>query len=402
MLANSKYTFKNFLVVAIWILIGSGTVVLLIAAIARRNSERCAGIEISITGIQNKSFIDKKEVASQLEKTNAGKLEKNPLHAIDLAAMESDLKKNSWIKNAELYFDNNNVLKVKVTEREPVARIFTKSGLSFYIDSSMARIPLSDKFSARLPVFTDFPTDALVLSKEDSDLVGGIKTLSQFIENDPFWMAQIDQVNITSNKTFDLIPKLGDQIIHFGNADNCQEKFNNLLCFYKQVLAKYGWSRYSSIDVQFSGQVVATRRGANEIKMDSMRSVEIMKTLIANAEKQTNDSSSIQLDQPADNSDNINIPGEDEKIQNKNVPINTKDENYKPVSVTPVHVPEKPKSGNQNSKKGNNPVNHSSSFEKPHPAPLKTFESKPPEKIPQKKILRKPKAVMPSKTKTDY
>ncbi len=89
-----------------------------------------------------------------------------PLHSIDLASMETALKKSQWIKNAELFFDNNNVLEVRITEREPIARIFTTSGSSFYIDSSLARLPLSDKFSPRLPVFTDFPTDVIVLSKK--------------------------------------------------------------------------------------------------------------------------------------------------------------------------------------------------------------------------------------------
>ncbi len=181
-------------------------VVLLIAAIERRNSEKCAGIEINITGIQNNYFIDKKDVVSILEKTNGGKLEQKPLHTIDLAAMETDLKKSSWVKNAELYFGNNNVLEVKITEREPIARIFTNSGLSFYMDSSLTRLPLSDKVSARLPVFTDFPTDLKVLSKEDSNLMKGIRTLSQYIGKDGFWMGQIDQVAITPDKKFDLVP----------------------------------------------------------------------------------------------------------------------------------------------------------------------------------------------------
>ncbi len=113
-------------------------------------------------------------------------------------------------------------------------------------------------------------------------------------------MAQIDQVDISPNRSFDLIPKLGDQVIHFGDAENCEEKFNNLLCFYKQVLTKLGWTHYTAIDVQFKGQVVGVRRGANEIKMDSLRSVQIMKALIADAQQHTNDSTNIQLDQPAE------------------------------------------------------------------------------------------------------
>ena len=163
MLINSKYTIKNILVASIWIIVGSGMIVLLVAAIEKRNNERCTGVEIKITGIQNNYFIDKKDVISILQKTNGGKIEKMPLHKIDLAKMETELRKSQWIKKAEIFFDNNNVLEVKITEREPIARIFTKSGSSFYIDSSLTRLPLSDKFSPRLPVFTDFPTDVIVI-----------------------------------------------------------------------------------------------------------------------------------------------------------------------------------------------------------------------------------------------
>lgn len=398
---NGKYTFKKILVAAIWIVIGSGTVVLLVAAIEKRNNERCARIDIQITGVQNNFFIDKKDVVSILEKTNAGKLEKMPLHAIDLAAMEAELQKNRWIKKAELFFDNNNVLAVRITEREPIARIFTTSGMSFYLDSSLTRLPLSDKFSPRLPVFTDFPTDVIVLSKEDSNLIKDIRTLSQFINSNPFWMAQIDQVDISSNHTFDLIPKMGNQVIHFGDAENCEQKFNNLLCFYKQVLTKIGWTHYSAIDVQYKGQVVGVRRGANEIKMDSLRSVQIMKALIEDAQKHTNDSTNIQLDQPSDD-DNINSSREIENVPDEDVKINTSINNKERVSVTPIHVPEKSTSGNQTSAKTNAALtSHSSSVEKPNPTPLKSMIVKQSNNLKDAGKNKKiPKTVMPSKT--DY
>ena len=399
MSANGKYTVKKLLEAMVWILLGSGTVVLLIAAIAKKNNEHCAKIEVDITGVQSNFFIDKKDVLGILQKANGGRLETKPLHSIDLALMETELQKTQWIKNAELFFDNNDVLEVKITEREPIARVFTFTGSSFYMDSSLVRLPLSDKFSARLPVFTNFPADVMLLSKADSNLMRDIKTVSEFISTDPFWMAQIDQVDISPGRTFDLIPKLGNQVIHFGKAENYQEKFNNLLCFYTQVSAKQGWSQYSSIDAQFTGQIVGVRRGAGEIKMDSLRSVQIMKAIIAEAQKHTNDSTNIQLEQPEDNNNNINTSTEIENIPDEDVKGNSNAIFKNRVSVAPIHVPEKPVFEKHVRK--NERTSHLS-VERPGPAPIKIQAPaiKQPVSKPLQNTTRKPKTVMPPKT--DY
>ena len=195
MALNNKYTFKNILSITVWVILGSGIVVLLIAAVTKKNNEVIKGMEISITGVQNNYFIDKKDVIKILEKVNGKSLKDAFTNSLDLTKMESVLQKDQWIKKAEIFYDNNNVLQVKVTEREPIVRIFTTTGASFYMDSSLKRLPLSDKFSARLPVFTNFPTEVIVLKRKDSILLKNIKTLGEFIGNDPFWMAQIDQVS---------------------------------------------------------------------------------------------------------------------------------------------------------------------------------------------------------------
>ncbi len=300
MTTTAKYKLNKILTVMVWILLGSGMVVLLVAAITQKNNEQCVKTVIKISGVQNNFFIDKKDVLDILQKVNGRKLEKQPIKNFDLAAMETALKKDKWIRKAELFFDNNDVLQVNILEHEPIARIFTESGVSFYMDSTLKRLPLSDKFSARLPVFTNYPTKIKVSSKKDSSLLRQIKLLSEYIVGHPFWMAQVEQIDISPEETFTLIPKLGDQLIDFGSTANYQEKFENLLTFYRQVESKAGWNIYSVIDVKYKGQVIGVRRGAAEIKEDSLRAIQIMKSMIANAQKRSNDSSSVQLQDAAD------------------------------------------------------------------------------------------------------
>ncbi|MEO6454481.1 MAG: hypothetical protein ABIN97_10430 [Ginsengibacter sp.] len=301
---NKRYNFKKILETIVWVLFGAGTIVLLGAAMYEKNNKYCKAVEINIEGVRNNFFIDKNDVNTILEKMNFGKLKMKPVNTFDLAGMETILKKNKWIKSAELYFDNNDVLRINIMEREPVARIFNSEGYSFYIDSSLKKLPLSDKFSARLPVFTNFPFRINTYSKADSALLVDIKNISTYILQDPFWMAQIEQVDITPDQTFEMIPKVGNQLIIFGSAENYEEKFKNLLIFYKNVQSKVGWNKYATINISYKDQVVAVRRGAEDIKLDSLRTIQLLKILIANAQKQANDSlNNIQLVQPKD--DNV-------------------------------------------------------------------------------------------------
>ena len=295
MAKNKQYTFRNIMTATVWILLGAGVIVLLVAAISKKDTQLLSRMEITIKGVQNHYFINKEDVKGILEKVNTKPLDNAMVSTLDLVSMEKELQKEKWIKNAEIFIDNNNVLQVKVTEREPVARVFTTTGASFYLDSSLMRLPLSKKFSARLPVFTSFPTDVIVLTKADSILLRNIKVMSEFIEKDEFWMAQIDQVDITPNGSFELIPKVGNQVIRFGDMQNYEEKFNNLLAFYKKVQIKAGWNKYSVLDVQYKNQVVAVKRDAVEIKADSLRAIQIMKKIIEDAKKKTNDTTNIQL-----------------------------------------------------------------------------------------------------------
>jgi cell division protein FtsQ len=395
MAANKTYKLKKILSVSVWLILASGVVVLLVAAMSKKNTEHVKGIDIKISGIQNNYFIDKSEVLKILEKVNGKKLEKSAISSLDLAAMENQLAKSEWIRKAELFFDNNKVLQVKISEREPIARLFTVSGSSFYIDSSLNYLPLSDKFSARLPVFTSFPTDVKIIKKRDSALLQGVKILSEYINAHPFWMAQIDQIDISNEGHFDLIPKLGNQVIRFGDADNYEQKFNKLLAFYKQVETKVGWNKYAVLDLQYKNQVVGVVRDAAEIKSDSLRAVEIMKAIISEAEKNTSDSTKIQLPQPVDNNEKIIesplLDNTSHESNNEN--INTPEK--KVGTVTPIHDHEKPFFIKQFPGENKAVDRHPSSNEKPRPALKQRVERK--QKEAEKRV---PKAVMPPKS--DY
>lgn len=269
---------KKRLIQAVWILFGIGSIVLFGAAMQKKNQKNCAGVQVEIAGAAQNMFLDEKEIMQILNRSKP--LVGASIGKTNLRALENRIENNSWIQNAEMYFDNRQVLQVKIVERQPVARVFLIDGGSFYVDSACLRLPLSDKISARVPVFTGFPSNKSVLAKPDSALLEGVVKLASFIGADSFWMAQIVQVNINHQANFELIPLIGDQLILLGDADNLNQKFNRLAAFYQQALLQQGISTYEKLDIRFDNQVVAIKRGSEKIWVDSVKANALLQQLV--------------------------------------------------------------------------------------------------------------------------
>lgn len=257
----------------------------LVAAIGEKSSKHCNDYEIRIKGAQANLFIDEKDVTNMVLSGTDGKIKGKLISEFNLRKLEQLLKDNTWIQDADLYFDNHNVLHISVKEREPIARVFTTAGNSFYIDSSARRMPLSEKKSARVPVFSGFP-EKRILTAKDSVLLGDMKKTAWFILNDPFWMSQTEQIDIVSCGLncwqFEMVPTVGNHIVRLGDGEDISKKFHRLFVFYEDVLSKSGFDKYKLIDVQFSGQVVASKEKMTKVDSAQLR---------ANVEKLLNESS---------------------------------------------------------------------------------------------------------------
>ena len=337
MAVNKRSAFNKILNASAWLVLFAGIILLLVAAISRQSNEKISKVEVRYLGKSEKHFVDKRYVLQLLEKINKGKIENTSGRNINLSVMEQELHKGLWIKEAEMFIDNNNVLQVSIREREPVARIFATDGSSFYIDSTLTILPLNNRVSVRVPVFTGFSGVNNKMNKQDSVMLNDIKLLGIYINDHPFWMAQIDQVNITPENIFEMVPKLGNQVIRFGDVARYKQKFSALLAFYQQVQFYNGWNKYSVIDLQYKGQIVGVKRNQAEVKADSLQSITIMKNLIAKAQQQSDDSTSVQLPQ----TENINPPAAEIISKPDNRSNNLQADSDRSV-VAPGHVPEKP------------------------------------------------------------
>jgi len=294
--------------------LGLCCVVLLVSAIRTKDSKACAAINVKIEGATQHMFIKKADAIEELNQNNIHTGQ--TLDDINLRKAEEQLKQNAWIKDAELFFDNHQTLHVNISEREPIARVFTMDGNSFYIDSTGLRLPVTENATARVVVFTSFPSDKKILSAPDSLVLNDVKTISKYIAADSFLNAQTAQINITQQRTYEITPVVGDQIIRIGNADSLDEKFSKLTAFYKNVFAKVGFEKYSVIDVQYHGQVVAVRKGEGYTISDTAKAMRQLKQADTKLNTVLNDTTySAPLPKPNnDVSKNVSTKHETKKV----------------------------------------------------------------------------------------
>lgn len=409
---SKKISVKKVLVTLVWCLISTGTVLLLTAAVQKNNKVICKGVEVEISGVSKHVFVNAEDVKSIIQNYTERKLTSVPANTIDLHKLEKLIERNVWVNNAQLYFDINGILHVRIHEREPIARIFTKGNETYYIDSSLKILPISDKVNARVPVFTGFPGETAVLNEKDKNLLMDVKNLALYISKDEFLESLIEQVDIHQYK-FEFVPKIGDQIIVFGEAENYEEKFKKLKLFYKKAMTKVGFQKYSQIDLQYKDQIVAKIRTREEIKADSLRTIQMMKLIAEYTEKMAEDTSLV----PSAKSEDTKLSPDINEI------LKSVQRDEEPEAVVEWKVPEvkreepvaviKPQAVATKLKTTTSPKPQATVTNKPKTETSKPNKTIKPAKTPaattpkvtqqEKKEERKPKVLMPSRTqRNDY
>lgn len=230
-------------------------------------SRKCRGIEITIADSSKYHFVTKRDIRNTILMNSGGIIGK-PVKSLDIAGIESSLDKFMELKDAEVFVSIDGILHVYVDQRKPIMRIIPEAGGDYYMDNEGVVVRSRNLYTPRLHVVGGDITITQAMQRGVSVLDTVIKNsvlkdiyyLVKYINNNDFWSAQIDQIYVVNNNQIDMVPRVGNHIIHFGTAENYEEKLRNLKVFYDKVLPEVGWNKYSSISLAFKDQIVCKRR----------------------------------------------------------------------------------------------------------------------------------------------
>jgi cell division protein FtsQ len=265
-----KRIWKRILIGCAWAISLGGLVVLMSFIEFKKSGVFCKAVKVYIPG--NQYFIDKEEVDNIIN-VHKHQLVGRNMESINLHDLEKRLKANPFIESAKVYADMDGIIKVEISQREPVMRVMNQAGQDFYIDQHGLKIPMSPNFTAKVLVANGYIDEAFgnKLDTLHTEIATELYKTAQFINKDSLWSAQITQLYVTQDHEIELIPRIGTNRILLGNADSLENKFHNLLVFYKQALPQVGWDRYKLINIKFANQVVGVK--SDNLKKDSLKAV---------------------------------------------------------------------------------------------------------------------------------
>jgi cell division protein FtsQ len=160
---------------------------------------------------------------------------------------------------------------IEVLQRQPIVRVENAQRQQFYIGSDGHLMAINPNHTARLLIANGHITDSYftpikeIFQKPVTDttlsrpILNKIYQLATYIRQDEFLNALIDQIYVNSKNEFELVPRINNQVILLGNAENYEDQFKRLQQFYHHGARKVGWDTYRIINLKYNNQVVGTR-----------------------------------------------------------------------------------------------------------------------------------------------
>jgi len=169
---------------------------------------------------------------------------------ISIKRMEEEILKHPMVADAEVFMTLDGILSAEVTQRTPIGRCVNKDGVQ-YLDQVGVFMPLSSNYSARVP---------LLYGIEDSISVKNIMPLLWAIQEDEFMKQSVVSIIQNDRGCVNLQIRQNNLEILFGEVKELDNKFRKLKGFIKYTRDEKTLENYKTINLEYEGQVVATKK----------------------------------------------------------------------------------------------------------------------------------------------
>ncbi len=249
--------------ISLWIA-GLAGLTVLVGFIEKEHQKiTCKNIEVLLDYNNADPLIDADMIKTDVYKTYDTLIGQR-ISDIDQVQIEDFVNQNSYVKNAEVYSTLTGHLKIKVTQKKPLLRVINDRGAHYYIDDEGTAMPVKTGYTTRIlvasgKIATPYADTINLINNENFPVLKDLYNLALYIRKNDFLEAQIEQIYVNEKNEYELVPKVGRQLILFGDITDMEEKFEKLIVFYQEGMKKAGWDTYRTINLKYKNQVVCAK-----------------------------------------------------------------------------------------------------------------------------------------------
>jgi len=237
---------RNIIYIAALILICVGVGLCIKMSHSNQRIITCNGT-VNITFKDDNKFLTDDDIKKMIDQ-EYGIMTGKRCDSINLDKIEKIIDSKSGVLKSEAYLTKDGTLNIMLSQRKPVVR-FQKGNEGIYADAEGKVFPLMGNT-------LDVPLVDGIIPPSDSSWTKNMASMAMWITKNTSWSDIIVQIHATESGDLTLIPRQGKEKFFFGQPDNIDSKFARLEDYYKCILPAKGENYYSSVSVQYDGQIV--------------------------------------------------------------------------------------------------------------------------------------------------
>lgn len=168
---------------------------------------------------------------------------------VDLKKLENLLNVNKYVDNSEVFCSIDGVLNAKIKQKKPIVRVINENG-SYYLDDKGDKVPLSENFTPRVPVYF-----GKINENELKSLVG----VFSFIDQDEMLKHNIVDITKTQKGNIVFSVREYEYKVIFGTEANMETKFKNYKAFLQHATKDTLIKKYKTVNLIFTEQVICAK-----------------------------------------------------------------------------------------------------------------------------------------------
>lgn len=262
----------RLVVMVFFVLAGAGTVVLWSISVAEHVKLPVSAFEVTIVKDGNADALVTNEEIDSLVRKNVGLLQGLPMNQVNVGKISDVIRNHPAVESVEVVMGVDGICRANVVQRIPLFRVINADASGFYVDQHGQTFPVLENAVAYVPVFVYdgqlqlmehpctpdyYDWNQLGLTHLDE-----MYSFAKFLKSSDDLRDWTEHVHVTNGGEFEVIPRVGDQVIDYGSIANLEMKTKMLFQFYKSEVARVNIEKYDRINLNFEHQVVCELRGA--------------------------------------------------------------------------------------------------------------------------------------------